>query len=80
MIKGKSINIIIFFYFLLLYIYTIFKHRPDKKMRAPAWCDRILWYCNGDQVGTANSVRQLGYRKCDTLLSSDHKAVSAVRK
>jgi hypothetical protein len=78
MIKGKFAIIIIIFYYIYIYLLYLFD-RPDKKMRAPAWCDRILWYSNGDQVGTVNSVRQLGYRKCDALLSSDHKAVSGVR-
>jgi phosphatidylinositol-bisphosphatase len=21
----------------------LYEQRPDKKLRAPAWCDRILW-------------------------------------
>ncbi|CAM9572248.1 unnamed protein product, partial [Ectocarpus fasciculatus] len=63
--------------------------RNDKKFRAPAWCDRILfWTSCGDngtgstvpkdvKTATAGSVRQHAYRRSETPLTSDHKPVSA---
>lgn len=53
-----------------------YEQRPDKKLRAPAWCDRILWW-------TAPGVeprhcRQLFYGSTDHLLSSDHKPVMSL--
>ena len=47
--------------------------RPDKKLRAPAWCDRILWKENNAE----DSVRQLNYRRAE-LNISDHRPVSAL--
>lgn len=49
-----------------------YERRPEKKMRAPAWCDRVLWYASRKA-----DVRQLAYDKAD-LLTSDHKPVLAV--
>ncbi|CAM9717188.1 unnamed protein product [Ectocarpus sp. 4 AP-2014] len=63
--------------------------RNDKKFRAPAWCDRILFWTSGGDNGTdstvskdvktatAGSVRQHAYRRSETPLTSDHKPVSA---
>eukprot|EP00596_Hydrurales_sp_CCMP1899_P000717 CAMPEP_0119046722 /NCGR_PEP_ID=MMETSP1177-20130426/48508_1 /TAXON_ID=2985 /ORGANISM="Ochromonas sp, Strain CCMP1899" /LENGTH=540 /DNA_ID=CAMNT_0007020297 /DNA_START=42 /DNA_END=1665 /DNA_ORIENTATION=+ len=49
-----------------------YDNRPEKKLRAPAWCDRVLWRTN-----SLDSVRQLNYRRCE-LDISDHKPVSAL--
>lgn len=53
----------------------IFECRPDKKLRAPAWCDRVLYRYNRNLY--PNSVRLLEY--CPTrYLLSDHKPVHAL--
>lgn len=51
-----------------------YERRAEKKLRAPAWCDRVLWKVK--QASEENSVRLLNYRR-STLLPSDHKPVSA---
>eukprot|EP00903_Cladosiphon_okamuranus_P017359 g15992.t1 len=54
-----------------------FDNRPEKKVRCPSWCDRVL-YLVGMQSG--NSVKRLGldrYRSSGPLLS-DHLPVSAL--
>ena len=43
--------------------------KEEKKKRAPAWCDRVLW--KGDDL------QLLGYRDHDEIYHSDHKPVSA---
>lgn len=50
-----------------------YEQRPDKKHRAPAWCDRVLWRNLHDH----NSIKQLCYQRAD-LISSDHKPVSSL--
>ena len=50
-----------------------YDRRPEKKVRAPAWCDRILWRVNSSQ----NSLTQRIYQRAN-LLPSDHKPVLAV--
>lgn len=49
----------------------VYETRPEKKLRAPAWCDRILWKSKG------NEVNQLLYGRAE-LLPSDHKPVFAL--
>lgn len=46
-----------------------YEKRPDKKLRAPAWCDRILW-----MVQDQNHLKQLDYSRSE-LNVSDHKPV-----
>jgi phosphatidylinositol-bisphosphatase len=48
-----------------------YERREGKKVRAPAWCDRVLWR---EQI--ENSVRQLTYG-CAKLIPSDHHPVSS---
>ena len=48
----------------------VYEQRPDKKLRAPAWCDRILWR---SQVPA--HVMQLTYNRSETPNVSDHKPV-----
>lgn len=55
---------------------NLYEQRPDKKLRAPAWCDRILWRCSPDI--DAKFLRQLYYGSVDELLLSDHKPVHAL--
>jgi len=47
-----------------------YDQRPDKKIRAPAWCDRILWLSQEPA-----HVKQLTYNRSETPNISDHKAV-----
>ena len=49
----------------------VFEQRPEKKLRAPAWCDRILWMTEGDP----QHVQQLTYNRSETPNCSDHKPV-----
>lgn len=48
-----------------------YEQRPDKKLRAPAWCDRILW----TSVPEENAVQQLSYGRSELPNCSDHKPV-----
>lgn len=48
-----------------------FDDRPDKKMRAPAWCDRILWRVTRDP----RHLQALFYGSCQQMVASDHKPV-----
>jgi inositol polyphosphate 5-phosphatase INPP5B/F len=60
--------------------------RPDKKMRAPAWCDRVLWSCragNESEIVGSNGVRTKlvklqKYQREDSIKISDHKPVFAI--
>ncbi|CAB9525107.1 II inositol 1,4,5-trisphosphate 5-phosphatase [Seminavis robusta] len=49
--------------------------RPEKKLRAPAWCDRILWMA----LEPAH-VQQLTYNRSEQPNVSDHKAVYSTMK
>lgn len=48
----------------------MYEQRPDKKLRAPAWCDRILWMAQ-----EPTHVQQLTYNRSESPNCSDHKAV-----
>jgi inositol polyphosphate 5-phosphatase INPP5B/F len=47
-----------------------YEQRPDKKLRAPAWCDRILW-----SAVDHSHVEQITYNRSEAPNCSDHKAV-----
>jgi len=47
----------------------LYECRPDKKLRAPAWCDRILW-----MVQDSKHVTQINYQRSEINIS-DHKPV-----
>jgi phosphatidylinositol-bisphosphatase len=50
----------------------LYETRAEKKLRAPAWCDRILYKnTNQDLI-----IKQLDYRR-SKLIPSDHKPVSS---
>lgn len=51
---------------------SIYEKRPEKKLRAPAWCDRILW-----KAKTPAHVELLAYNAVPALDLSDHKPVHA---
>lgn len=48
-----------------------YERRPEKKLRCPAWCDRILW-----RAKEPGQVRCLSYGRAELGLS-DHKPVAA---
>lgn len=48
----------------------MYEQRPDKKLRAPAWCDRILWMAQDPE-----HVTQLTYARSEMPNISDHKPV-----
>jgi len=50
---------------------NLYERRPDKKKRAPAWCDRVLW-----QAVHKNYVSLRAYNRAE-LVCSDHKPVFA---
>lgn len=45
--------------------------RPGRKIRAPAWCDRVLWKSKREE-----SIKLLNYRRAEVNFS-DHRPVSA---
>ena len=47
----------------------MYEKRPDKKLRAPAWCDRVLWLAQ-----EPTHVTQVNYTRSE-LNISDHKPV-----
>jgi inositol polyphosphate 5-phosphatase INPP5B/F len=47
-----------------------YDQRPEKKVRAPAWCDRILWTAQEPK-----HVQQLTYSRSEMPNISDHKPV-----
>ncbi|TPX35138.1 hypothetical protein SmJEL517_g02381 [Synchytrium microbalum] len=50
----------------------------SEKKRAPAWCDRILWYRNPLHSATFKDwISCTSYKSCMDLTQSDHKPVSA---
>eukprot|EP01138_Halocafeteria_seosinensis_P013564 gb/GECG01013853.1/.p1 GENE.gb/GECG01013853.1/~~gb/GECG01013853.1/.p1 ORF type:complete len:870 (+),score=105.76 gb/GECG01013853.1/:1-2610(+) len=53
---------------------NVYEERPEKKSRAPAWCDRVLWRAG---IGYREHVRQICYNRSDQV-SSDHKPVYAL--
>ncbi|GMI09766.1 hypothetical protein TrRE_jg1166 [Triparma retinervis] len=53
-----------------------YDRRPDKKMRCPAWCDRVLW--RRKHSNHHEDVSLLQYRRVDFLYASDHKPVNAL--
>lgn len=53
----------------------IYDQRPEKKMRCPAWCDRVLWKVRAPW--NLETVTQLQYRRGRNIIS-DHKPVQAV--
>ena len=47
----------------------LYEERPDKKLRAPAWCDRVLW-----KAQEPSHLKQQTYTRSE-LNISDHKPV-----
>ena len=62
-----------------------YDRRPEKKMRCPAWCDRVLWRVAPREPAPASgapdaceAVAQSYYGRVEELLISDHKPVLSV--
>ncbi|CAE7326970.1 Ocrl, partial [Symbiodinium microadriaticum] len=53
----------------------VYETRPEKKLRPPAWCDRVLWREPANK-GADRTVRQKSYR-ISRLRPSDHKPVGS---
>lgn len=54
-----------------------YERRPEKKQRAPAWCDRVLWKDSRLAYGLgAHSIDLTSY-SCSRIITSDHKPVIA---
>lgn len=51
-----------------------YDRRPEKKIRCPAWCDRVLWRVGKERSET---VTQLTYQRAE-LRPSDHKPISSL--
>ncbi|CAH0490580.1 unnamed protein product [Peronospora farinosa] len=51
---------------------SVYEKRPEKKLRAPAWCDRILW-----KAKNPSDVKLCSYNSVPALEMSDHKPVHA---
>ena len=54
----------------------LYEQRPEKKLRTPAWCDRILWKSESEIFNIFNRVTPSDYRCVSDLNPSDHKPVS----
>ena len=57
--------------------------REDKKLRVPAWCDRILWSCRAGNdttvdEGNVKLVELEHYNRSSSIKISDHKPVLGV--
>ena len=48
-----------------------YERRAEKKQRAPAWCDRVLWRA------PEGYVTQHTYGDCEALTHSDHRPVGS---
>lgn len=55
---------------------SLYEQRPEKKLRAPAWCDRVLW--RTASAVDAKHWRLLYYGSIDSIVTSDHKPVHAL--
>lgn len=51
---------------------SVYEDRAEKKVRPPAWCDRVLSYAKEE-----NSLQQVQYCSTPSLTPSDHKPVFA---
>lgn len=56
---------------------SLYEARPEKKLRPPAWCDRILWRTSPG-VTSPRHWRQLFYGSVESIKASDHKPVHAL--
>ncbi|ETO28837.1 RhoGAP domain-containing protein [Reticulomyxa filosa] len=54
-----------------------YDRRPDKKVRMPAWCDRVLWRRGKRPTGDIGDVKCLKYDAVQDLTMSDHRPVYA---
>lgn len=55
---------------------SIYDQRPEKKIRCPAWCDRILYYLRDKPTSDQqNPLVITDYEDVDSINVSDHKPV-----
>lgn len=52
-----------------------FDEPAKKKVRTPAWCDRVLWKGGTDR--SSNQVQQCSYFACSEFTISDHRPIGA---
>lgn len=50
-----------------------YEKRPEKKLRAPAWCDRVLW-----KAKNPSDIKLCSYTSIPALDLSDHKPVQGI--
>jgi len=55
-----------------------YDQRPDKKLRMPAWCDRVLWSKGDKTTCNLEDVKLLEYGMSTKQTMSDHKPVYAL--
>ena len=68
-----------------------YDRRPDRKLRCPGWCDRILWKTNNSLLfkdkmanprradSAVGYIKPLTYERCENTIS-DHKPINAMFK
>lgn len=54
---------------------SMYDERTEKKVRAPSWCDRILYSIRDKDAMVQSPVTVTEYNSVQSLISSDHKPV-----
>ena len=53
----------------------MYDERTEKKVRAPSWCDRVLYYIRERDPEKPCCIKVSEYDSVPSLVSSDHKRV-----